>query len=220
MNKGNHARGQKSAAGKKRIKAKPITTPDAGNALTQAPVKRKLASHEIMLAPEMQAAARMESWGKWAGQPDVSETAIALIEDAKKVNTGDLGTLERMLYAQAVSLDTMFTSLARRAHGQEFLPQFQAFTNLALRAQSQCRSTIEALAEIKNPKPVAFVKQANIAHQQQVNNGDAAPPAKALTPPPAQLAAPDPILAGTWTQAPEANPASRVREESKPGKTD
>jgi hypothetical protein len=37
--------------------------------------------------------------------------------------------------------------------------------------QAQCRATIEALAEIKNPRPVAFVKQANIAQgPQQVNN--------------------------------------------------
>ncbi len=42
---------------------------------------------------------------------------------------------------------------------------------LALKAQSQCRATIESLAEIKNPRPVAFVQQANIAHgPQQVNN--------------------------------------------------
>jgi len=30
-------------------------------------------------------------------------------------------------------------------------------------AQSQCRTTLEALAEIKNPRAVAFLKQANIA---------------------------------------------------------
>ena len=43
---------------------------------------------------------------------------------------------------------------------------------LALKAQAQCRATLEALAEIKNPRPVSFVKQANIANgPQQVNNG-------------------------------------------------
>lgn len=42
---------------------------------------------------------------------------------------------------------------------------------LALKAQGQCRATVEALAAIKNP-PVVFAKQANIAHgPQQVNNG-------------------------------------------------
>jgi len=45
------------------------------------------------------------------------------------------------------------------------------YLRLALKAQSQCRTTLETLAVIKNPAPVAFVRQANIAHgPQQVNN--------------------------------------------------
>jgi hypothetical protein len=48
---------------------------------------------------------------------------------------------------------------------------------LALKAQRQCRATIETLVMAKNPAPVTFVKQANVAHgPQQVNNG---PPAEA-----------------------------------------
>ena len=43
-----------------------------------------------------------------------------------------------------------------------------------IKAQSQCRATLETLAAVKNPQPVAFVQQANIAHgPQQVNNGAA-----------------------------------------------
>ena len=80
--------------------------------------------------------------------------------------------VEAMLYGQAVTLETIFTSLARRATSQEYLKQFQAYLGLALKAQAQCRATLEALAEIKNPRPVAFVKQANISGgHQQVNNG-------------------------------------------------
>ncbi len=42
---------------------------------------------------------------------------------------------------------------------------------LALRAQSQCRATWEALATMKNPPMMGYVRQANIAHgPQQVNN--------------------------------------------------
>ena len=41
---------------------------------------------------------------------------------------------------------------------------------LALKAQSQCRATVETLATIKNP-PVVYAKQANFANgHQQVNN--------------------------------------------------
>ena len=50
--------------------------------------------------------------------------------------------------------------------------QLDANLRLALKAQAQCRATLEALAAIKNPQPVFFVRQANIAHgPQQVNNG-------------------------------------------------
>jgi hypothetical protein len=50
------------------------------------------------------------------------------------------------------------------------------YLRLALKAQGQCRATLETLAMIKNPHPVAFVRQANIAHgPQQVNNGLAEP---------------------------------------------
>ena len=48
----------------------------------------------------------------------------------------------------------------------------ERYLRLALKAQSQCRTTVESLAEIKNPRPVAFVRQANISNgPQQVNNG-------------------------------------------------
>jgi hypothetical protein len=45
---------------------------------------------------------------------------------------------------------------------------------LALKAQSQCRATLETAAAMKNSQPVAFVRQANVAHgPQQVNNSAA-----------------------------------------------
>ena len=54
----------------------------------------------------------------------------------------------------------------------------ETYLRLALKAQAQSRATVEALAEMKNPRAVAFVKQANIAQQQQVNNGAPAPRAR------------------------------------------
>jgi hypothetical protein len=60
----------------------------------------------------------------------------------------------------------------RDANMGEYVDTADRYMRLALKAQSQCRATIETLAEIKNPKPVAFVQQANIANgPQQVNNG-------------------------------------------------
>jgi hypothetical protein len=45
---------------------------------------------------------------------------------------------------------------------------------LALKAQTQCRATLETLALLKNPTPVAFVRQANIGQAVQVNNAPSA----------------------------------------------
>ena len=54
----------------------------------------------------------------------------------------------------------------------EYMNATETYLRLALKAQGQCRATLETLAMIKNPQPVAFVRQANIAHgPQQVNNG-------------------------------------------------
>ena len=83
---------------------------------------------------------------------------------------------EAMLYGQAVALQTIFTSLSRRAalNAGEYINATELYLRLALKAQAQCRATIEALHEMKNPRPVSFVQQANIAHgAQQVNNGTA-----------------------------------------------
>lgn len=95
-------------------------------------------------------------------------------EQAAKVEGGDLSELESLLTAQTTTLNAVFNEMARRAalNMGEHLSAMDTYMRLALKAQSQCRTTVEALAEIKNPRPVAFVKQANISHgHQQVNNG-------------------------------------------------
>ncbi|ENZ78609.1 MULTISPECIES: hypothetical protein [Ralstonia] len=103
---------------------------------------------------------------------DLTAYATQLREQADKVKAGDLSAVETMLVAQANTLDMIFNQLARKAAHSEYLNQMEAHLRHALRAQAQCRATLETLAEIKNPRPVAFVKQANITNgPQQVNNG-------------------------------------------------
>ena len=77
--------------------------------------------------------------------------------------------------AQVISLNLIFTALARRSLAQTQVSHLDIFLRLALKAQNQCRMTLETLATIKNP-PVLFARQANINNggQLQVNN-DAAP---------------------------------------------
>ena len=56
----------------------------------------------------------------------------------------------------------------------EHLNATETYMRLALKAQTQCRSTLETLAEVKYPKAATFVRQQNVAYQQQINNGDPA----------------------------------------------
>jgi hypothetical protein len=76
-----------------------------------------------------------------------------------------------MLLCQAHTLDFLFSELAQQAHCQQQMPNYEAFMRMALKAQNQCRCTLETLSNIKNP-PVVFAKQANISQgNQQINNG-------------------------------------------------
>jgi hypothetical protein len=108
------------------------------------------------------------------GELSLTDMVSSMRESGAAINGGDLAAAERMLFAQAVSLNAISAELARRAflNMGEHLPAMESYMRLSLKAQAQCRVTVEALAEIKNPRPVAFVKQANISNgPQQVNNG-------------------------------------------------
>lgn len=105
---------------------------------------------------------------------DISLLMDLLSDDIKELWTGDLKRTEAMLFAQAHALQAIFASLARRAQRQEYMKQWEMYLRMALKAQNQCRMTLETLATIKNP-PTVFARQANINNggQQQVNNGSA-----------------------------------------------
>lgn len=116
----------------------------------------------------------------WMSQGTYGETAIrdlaaVLRERVKSAQDGDLAEFEGMLGAQAYALNAIFLEMTRRAalNMGQHMQATEQYMRLALKAQSQARTTIEALAEVKNPRAVAFVKQANIANNQQVNNNEA-----------------------------------------------
>jgi hypothetical protein len=93
----------------------------------------------------------------------------SLLASAEVVNNGDLSGAEAVLTAQVASLNGLYTTLLVRSKGAQYAETQERYLRYALRAQSQCRATCEALALLKNP-PV-FANQANIAHgPQQVNN--------------------------------------------------
>lgn len=101
-----------------------------------------------------------------------SDCLHVLVDAIDRARSGNLKDVEGMLAVQAITLNTVFNTLAHRAASNlnSSLSTAEAYLRLALKAQNQSRMTIETLANIKNP-PTVFAKQANIAHQQQVNNG-------------------------------------------------
>lgn len=135
------------------------------------------------LCPTIRAAITINEYSTTDGNLDLTRLAEALANQVKTAKAGDRTHAEAMLIAQAHTLDAIFNNLATSADDTGYLKKLDLYLKLALRAQSQCRATWEALAAIKHPPMVGYVKQANIAHgPQQVNN--AAVPAHAPSPAP------------------------------------
>lgn len=126
-----------------------------------------------VIAPTVRGAVTTQAFCKVFGETDLNSLIIELAKQNEKVGGGDLRRAENMLMTQAHTLDAIFNELARRAalNMGEYINATERYLRLALKAQSQCRATLETLANIKNP-PVIYAKQANIANgPQQVNNG-------------------------------------------------
>ena len=118
-------------------------------------------------------------WGKLARAGEtlsITHCAEVLRDEVAKVQKGDLSQVDAMLFGQAKALSAVFHGCLAKAGANigQHLGATETYMRLALKAQSQCRTTLETLIEAKNPRSVAFVRQANIAGgHQQVNNGDA-----------------------------------------------
>ncbi len=128
---------------------------------------------ERMLKPSALSSAVIESYkDNIQGESLDFVLALGILErEVGKVKGGDLTKIEEMLLSQAVALELMFTSLARRAKAQEQLLQYETHMRFALKAQNQSRATLQALIQLKQPSQTTFVKQANIAQgHQQINN--------------------------------------------------
>jgi len=110
-----------------------------------------------------------------ADEIDTPTLLATLRDQAAAVQGGDLAHAEAMLINQASALQSLFVRLSERAMEQGHMPNLEGFMRMALRAQSQCRATLETLAAIKNP-PIVYARQANVTTgPQQINNGTAAP---------------------------------------------
>ncbi len=129
--------------------------------------------------PEVGAAATSSYFNLLAKGVDINALVAEMSRQTKVVNDGNLDRAEAMLMSQAHSLDAMFNEFSRRAalNMGEYLTATETYMRMALKAQSQCRATLQTLGELKAPRSIAFIRQANVANgPQQVNNGPVAPP--------------------------------------------
>lgn len=127
----------------------------------------------VALRPSVRAAITAQAYSKQFGELELTALVDELASQSSAASKGDMARPEAMLMSQAHTLEAIFHELVRRAglNMGEYLSAAETYMRLGLKAQSQCRATLETLAAIKNPSPVTFVKQANVAHTQQVNNG-------------------------------------------------
>ena len=105
-------------------------------------------------------------------EADLTNIANRLEGQIEKLKKGGLDQEVSMLAAQAYTLDALFHHLLNRS-AKNMNNEFnivERLMKLALKAQSQSRTTLDSIASMKKP-PAELIKQTNIAHgHQQVNN--------------------------------------------------
>jgi hypothetical protein len=134
----------------------------------------KIATTRMLIGPHVLNAnvAAYFAKSQSGGMIPVASVVTAMTETAKRINANNLQEVEATLISQATAMNIMFTELGRRTalNMGENLDASERYFRMALKAQNQCRMTLETLSNIKNP-PVIYAKQANITNgPQQVNN--------------------------------------------------
>ncbi len=108
------------------------------------------------------AATRLFGSGNF-GSLDISSLYQSHKDKADKAAAGDLSHQRKMLAAQADALNSIFTEMARRAAANmgEYLGATETYLRLGLKAQAQCRATIEALDSLTSGR-VQTVKHVHV----------------------------------------------------------
>lgn len=128
---------------------------------------RRLA--EVSINPAAHSLVTVQQFtNKTFGEHDVTDLFCAVSDKVKSISKGDLTEARAMLAAQAISLNAIFTEMARRAgiNMGDYLQATQTYLRLALKAQAQSRSTIEALDRLTNGH-VQTVKHVHVAEGGQ-----------------------------------------------------
>lgn len=137
---------------------------DQGGEAPPTPSRRELLA-KLSVRPEMRhSMAAMQYTAPFMGEEaDWGDLTTAYQDQMGDAAKGDLKNASRMLMAQALTLDSIFTRMAERAavNMREFPDATKKYMLLALKAQANSRATLEALARIHQPRE-QIVKHVNV----------------------------------------------------------
>lgn len=157
-----------------------------------------LALARALVAPGLRHSVAVADFGAQALGPEVERPGLGDYADALAATlekAGDPGSSRRMLAAQAIALDAVFSEMLRRSAGNlgKFPDAAERYLRLAMKAQANARATLEALARLNDspPAPPRMVQlrdnaQAVIADQFHISGGQSHATA-AIGPGPAML---------------------------------
>ena len=152
------------------LKNEVLLTPSRLEVTQAKPVSKDIENARLMTNGALGATMIVDSYFK-STKVNLGTIFSTLQEQARALHNGDMSQVESMLIGQAVALQSMFVDFAVRAKNATTLGAVQGLAQLALHSQAGSRSTLQTLADVKNPRQVAFVKQTNVAQNQQINNG-------------------------------------------------
>ena len=93
-----------------------------------------------------------------ANDLDIAAQLLPALDDRiAKVVAGDIGDLKGLLVAQLNLLNTVFVTsmMSAKLNQAEFPAAHERYMRLGLKAQTQCRATVETVARLVNPEPPA-----------------------------------------------------------------
>lgn len=121
---------------------------ERGDVLAQAVLGHNLRHGHVS---SVCAGAMVKGNGETLGLMECSKVVQKRAGEASK---GDLSFASAMLASQAVTLDNMFTEFARSAAANmdEYPQATERYARLAMKAQSNARASLEALAKLHQPR--------------------------------------------------------------------
>jgi hypothetical protein len=155
------------------MKRKWETTAPFEPGLTEDEQKESRFLARVATEPSVAAGLVIAAFGPQFNNLGLNALVECLSQSVKRVEANDMRPSEAMLFTQAIALQSIFAEMAQRAsrNGGGCSDDAERCMRMALKAQNQCRMTLETLAALKNPR-VIVAQQTNIANgPQQVNNG-------------------------------------------------